>query len=95
MIMYDNEILKNYIKDKKYSECISILKGKIVTFLIDQIKQKDCSINFTTVSDLISVSDFYLRDSSIARSLESALMQGNQLEQIDSLVIICERYNIK
>ena len=37
--MYDNQVLKNYLKDRNYDECISILKEKIVSFVINKIKK--------------------------------------------------------
>lgn len=93
--MYDNQILKNYMKDKKYEECISFLKKKIISFVIKDIKQINNTIDFTTVSDLITTSDLYLKDSRIARNLESALIQNTELKQIEHLLLICEQNNIK
>lgn len=93
--MYDNQILKNYMRDKKYSECVAFLKKKIVSFVINQIKLKDETVGYTTVSDLISLSDYYLKNSTIARNLQYALLQENQLVQIENLVLICEENNIK
>ena len=95
MNLQNNQILTNYIKDRKYTECISILKNKIVSFVIDKIKSKDSTIEFTTVSDLISISEFYLGNSQIASDLQNALIQENVLEQIDYLLRICENNNIK
>ena len=43
--MTDNQILKNYMKEKKYLECINILKEKIVTHLIHKIRIKDKAFN--------------------------------------------------
>lgn len=93
--MSDNLILKNYIKEKKYTECVTILKNKIVTFLINQIQAKDTTIQFTTVSDLITLSNFYLKNSSIAKNLKTALLMENPLEQIENLLLICEQNGIK
>lgn len=95
MKMHDNEILKNLIQNKQYSECILILKRKIISFVISKIQTIDSSIDFTTTYDLIAISDFYLKDSSIARSLNFALTQENELEQIELLLAICERNGIK
>lgn len=95
MNLQNNQILANYMKDRKYTECISILKNKIVSFVIDKIKSKDSTIEFTTVSDLISISEFYLGNSQIASDLQNALIQENVLEQIDYLLRICENNNIK
>lgn len=92
--MTDNQILKNYMKEKKYLECINILKEKIVTHLIHKIRIKDNSYQFTNVSDLCTASNFYLNNSTIAQSLEIALMQETALEQIESLLLICEQNNI-
>ena len=89
MNLQNNQILINYMKDRKYTECVSILKNKIVSFVIDN------TIEFTTVSDLISVSEFYLGDSTIARALQNALIQENVLEQINYLLSICENNGIK
>ena len=95
MNLQNNQILANYMKDRKYTECISILKNKIVSFVIDKIKSKDSTVDFTTVSDLISISEFYLGDSHIASDLQNALIQENVLEQIDYLLRICESNGIK
>ena len=95
MDLQNNQILINYMKDRKYTECVSILKNKIVSFVIDKIKSKDNTIEFTTVSDLISVSEFYLGDSTVARVLQNALIQENVLEQINYLLSICENNGIK
>lgn len=95
MNLQNNQILINCIKDRKYTECVSILKNKIVSFVIDKIKSKDNTIEFTTVSDLISVSEFYLGDSTVARALQNALIQENVLEQINYLLSICENNGIK
>ena len=95
MNLQNNQILINCIKDRKYTECVSILKNKIVSFVIDKIKSKDNTIEFTTVSDLISVSEFYLGDSTVARALQNALIQENILEQINYLLSICENNGIK
>lgn len=93
--MNDNQILKNYIKEKRYVECVAVLKNKIVKYVLKEIQNKDKTIHFTTISDLISTSDFYLKNSSIARSLKTALLQENPLEQIESLLLICEQNGIK
>lgn len=93
--MEDNQILNNYIKEKRYDKCISFVKDKIITFVIKQIQLKDDTINYTTISDLISASDFYLKDSSIAHQLNFALMEDNEIEQLNSLLDICEQYNIR
>ena len=95
MNLQNNQILINCIKDRKYTECVSILKNKIVSFVIDKIKSKDNTIEFTTVSNLISVSEFYLGDSTVARALQNALIQENVLEQINYLLSICENNGIK
>lgn len=94
-MMEDNEILKNYIREKRYSDCISFLENKIINFVISEIQKKDSSIKFTTISDLISISDFYLQNNSVAYSLSHALDEENPLEQIRVLIEICEEYNIK
>lgn len=93
--MKDSQILKNYIKDKEYAKCIAILKNKIVNFVISQIQLYDNSIEFTTVSDLISLSDFYLKNSIIARNLQVAVNMENELERIECLLEICEENHIK
>lgn len=94
MNIQDNKILRNYMLDKKYPECVSILKNKIVSFVINKIKLYDSSIAFTTVSDLISASRIYLKDTTVASKLQIALMQNTALEQLQDLLFICEEYNI-
>lgn len=93
--MEDNQILKNYIREKRYNECISLLEKKIINFVINKIKEKDSTISFTTISDLISISDFYLKDSSIAYSLSLALDENMPISKIENLLQICEEYDIK
>lgn len=95
MSLQNNQILINYMKDRKYTECVSILKNKIASYVINKIKSKDSTVDFTTVSDLISISEFYLGDSTIARALQNALIQENVLEQINYLLSICENNGIK
>ena len=95
MQMYDNILLKNYMREKRYLECIAILKKKIIEHVIKQIKSKDDSVSYTTISDLINLSDYYLNNSEIARSLQIALEQETQLERIQYLLLICEENNIK
>ncbi len=92
--IYDNQTLKNYLFEKRYPECVSILKNKIVSFLLNKIKPYDDTIEFTTVSSLVTTCDFYLKDCSIARQLEIALIQDTALEQLQNLLFICEQYNI-
>lgn len=94
MNIQNNQILKNYMLDRKYTECISIIKNKIVSFIIAQIKFYDNSFEFTTVSDLISASRIYLKDTTIASKLQIALIQNTELEQLQDLLSICEEYNI-
>ena len=94
MTIYDNQILKNYLLEKRYDECVSILKNKIISFLLDKIKLYDETIEFTTVSSLVTTCDFYFHDSSIARQLEIALIQNTALEQLQNLLFICEQYDI-
>ena len=93
--MEDNQILKNYIREKRYNECISLLEKKIINFVINKIKEKDSTISFTTISDLISASDFFLKDSSIAYSLSLALDENMPISKIENLLQICEEYDIK
>lgn len=95
MANLDNQILKNYFRDGKYDDCIRILKNKITTFVINQIKNEDSSITFTTVSDLISASEFYLGNSTISKNLKYALSLDNKIEQIEALTSICEKFDIK
>lgn len=94
MNIQDNKILRNYMLDKKYPECVYILKNKIISFVINKIKLYDSSIEFTTVSDLISASKIYLNDATVASKLQIALMQNTALEQLQDLLFICEEYNI-
>ena len=93
--MLDNDILKNYFQNKQYNKCIELLKNKIASFVINQIQQKDSSIEFTTISDLISTSEFYLNDNSVATALFYSLKQDDELKQIELLLSICENNNIK
>ena len=93
--MLDNDILKNYFQTKQYNKCIELLKNKITSFVIHQIQQKDSSIEFTTIPDLISTSSFYLDDCSIATALFYALKQDDELKQIELLLSICESNDIK
>lgn len=94
-MVQDSDILKTYIKEKRYDDCIYYLKKKIISYIIKNLQKKDSSIQYTTVSDLISLSNFYLNNSSIALCLEQALREKNSLEQIKNLLNICETYKIK
>ena len=93
--MLDNDILKNYFQTKQYNKCIELLKNKITSFVINQIQQKDSRIEFTTISDLLSTSEFYLNDHSVATALFYALKQDDELKQIELLLSICENSDIK
>lgn len=93
--MEDNQILNNYIKEKRYDKCVSFIQNKIINYVLKQIQEKDDTINYTTISDLISASDYYLSDSSIAYKLNLALLENDILEQLNSLILICEEYNIR
>ena len=93
--MYDNNVLLNYLKDRKYSACISILKNKIIKAIILEIQKKDNTYTFTTISSLISASNFYLGDSKIPLMLETALLKDSEPEEIEYLINICEEYKIK
>lgn len=95
MKIYDNEIFKSLVQNGQYAECIAKLKDKIISYVISKIHKIDASINFTTITDLITLSDFYLKDSSIVRSLYFALKQENELEQIELLLSICELNEIR
>lgn len=95
MKIYDNEIFKSLVQNGQYAECIAKLKDKIIAYVISKIHNIDDTIDFTTITDLITSSDFYLKDSSVARSLYFALNQENELEQIELLLSICERNGIK
>lgn len=93
--MENNNAFKNYFYEKKYSECVLILKKKITNFVVSQIQEIDPAFDYTTVSDLIVASDFYLKNSVIASQLQIALRQEEPLEQLHYLLSICETHMIK
>jgi len=93
--MINNNAFKNYFYEKKYSACVLILKNKISSFVVSQIQKIDPEFSYTTVTDLITSSDFYLQNSIIANQLQLALRHEDPLEQIQSLLSICENHNIK
>ena len=81
------------VKDSLFAaSCCSILvvKGLGADFLLVL-----ASIEFTTISDLISTSEFYLNDNSVATALFYALKQDDELKQIELLLSICENSDIK
>lgn len=92
--MEDN-YFKQYLYEKRYSECILILKNKIIKFVVDKIRKADITFEYTTVSSLITASDFYLKNSIISKQLELALSYPDQLEQLKYILSICETHNIK
>lgn len=94
MTMYDNLLLKSYMRNHEYSKCIDLLKKKIVTNILKQIKLKDNTVNYTTISDLVNLSDTYLDNSKIARYLQIALRQETELEKMHYLLSLCEEFNI-
>ncbi len=92
--MEDN-LFKQYLHEKRYSECILLLKNKITDFVVSKIEEVDDTFEYTTVSNLITASDFYIKDSIIAKQLEIALSHPDQLEQLKYLLSICETHNIR
>lgn len=76
-MMEDNVLLQNYLKNKRYLECIHILKEKIVNYVVSDIRKRDPKFKFTTVNSLVSASSYYLYSYGIARSLRNCVISRN------------------
>lgn len=76
-MMEDNMLLQNYLKEKRYVECIHILKEKIVNYVVSDIKKRVPDFKFTTVNSLVSASSYYLYSNGIARSFRNSIVSRN------------------
>ena len=95
--MEDNKIAKQLIQDKKYDECIRIVKNKIIDYIVSLIREKDPDYEYTTIIDLIEMSEQYIGDErkNIARNLEYFSFEEDEIITLTRLLEICEIYNIK
>ena len=95
--MEDNKIIKQLIQDQRYSECTKIIKDKIIEYVVDLIRNKDSSYEYTNVIELIEMSNHYIDDErkNIARNLEYFSIEEDEIIVLYRLLEICEIYNIK
>ena len=61
----DKVIFKYNLKNKKYAECVNILRNQIIGILEKRIKQKDNFFSYTTTMDLYNKSRKYLNKKEI------------------------------
>lgn len=66
----DKEIFKYNLKNKKYKECIDILRKQIIDKLENNIKKKEKIFFYTTTSDLYNKSKEYLSKEEIKIAYE-------------------------
>ena len=95
--MEDNKVIKELIQEKKYSEAIKMIKDKIIEYVVDLIRKKDSSYEYTNVIDLIQMSNHYIEDErkNIARNLEYFSIEEDKVVVLARLLEICEIYNIR
>jgi len=95
--MEDNKVTKQLIQDKKYDECIKMVKDKIIEYIIDLIRQKDPSYEYTNIIELIEMSNYYIEDERkyIAKNLEYFSIEEDEIITLTRLLDICDIYNIK
>jgi len=95
--MEDNRVIKGLIQEKKYSEAIKMLKDKIIEYVVDLIRNKDTSYEYTNVIDLIQVSNHYIEDErkNIPINLEYFSIEEDEKIVLARLLEICEIYNIR
>ena len=78
-MMEDNMLLQNYLKDKRYLECIQILRDKIIKYVVADIKKREPTFEFTTVNSLVSASSYYLYSNGIARTPRNSFVPRNRI----------------
>ena len=96
-MMEDNKLTKKLIQEKRYGECIKIIKDKIIEYIVSLIRNKDSSYEYTNVIELIEMSEHYIDDErkNIARNLEYFSIEEDEIIVLARLLEICEIYNIK
>lgn len=95
--MEDNRAIKDLIQNKKYKECIQIVKEIVIEYIVNLIKEKDPEYEYTNIIDLIELSEYYIEDErkNIARDLEYFSFEEDSIIVLSRLIDICELYNIK
>ena len=95
--MEDNIVAKQLIQDKKYGECIKLVKDKIIKYVVNLIKKKDSTYEYTNVIELIEMSNYFIDDErkNIAKNLEYFSIEEDEIIVLSRLLEICEIYNIK
>lgn len=94
----DKVIFKYKLKNKKYSECVDILRKEIIKILVKQIQNKDTYFSYTTTMDLYYKSKKYLpeKDSKIAYELYLLdTMEETEAYLLDEMMILYEKLQQK
>lgn len=88
---------KEYLSQEKYDKCIEIIEEKIITYIVNLIKEKDKEYRYTNIIDLMNDSEFYLKNESkyIAQKIYSFDTEERDINKLERLLEICEIYNIK
>lgn len=95
--MEDNKKIKQYLKEEKYNECSNILKRKIITYIVNLIKEKYKEYEYTNIIELIEMSNYYIDDErkELAQKLEYFSFEEEELDVLERMLEICKAYNIK
>ncbi len=70
----NKELFKYNLKNKKYNECIDILRKEIINKLVNAIKEKETFFTYTTTMDLYNKSKKYLCNEQIKIAHELFLL---------------------
>lgn len=70
----NKEIFTYNLKNKKYYECIIILRQEIINKLVNKIKEKESFFTYTTTMDLYNKSKEYLSSKEIKIAYELYLL---------------------
>ena len=80
----DSNYLKKLLEEHNYQECISILKNKIIQYIVCLIQKKMPSYEYTTIIDLIQLSEICISDErkEIAKHLEYFSFEENETDKL-------------
>ena len=70
----NKEIFKYKLKNKKYNECIDILRKDIINILEKNVKEKDTFFSYTTTMDLYNKAKEFLSEKEIKISYKLYLL---------------------
>lgn len=83
--MMNKKILKEKMKNKKYNECILILREELINILTEKIKKIDSYFEFSTTKDLYNKAKITLKYNEIQVAYK--LYTFDTMYEIDELVL--------